>query len=430
MAASFCVALFHAAGAGMVCLLTTDCVLLAVDVVTHVVSYLQGWWEVHHAQQLAALEEEEDARLRRQPPPPVVPQDNHDNDGNDDGNDADPVLTPNQLRMQRMEQGHTKRMAILDTLIFGLQFLSHLLTIAHFLHIWSLHGLQLTLIDGVLALHLHSAISSASRQIAQRRNLHRIARHLDQTFADVTEMELRKHTNDVCCVCLCALSSHVKKVACGHMYHVHCLREVVERARSMETAKCPLCRASVLHGRRPGETPAAAATASNNHTTDNNDRTATRQESTAAAANANDWVPIEQTLPQPPAQGQAQEQLQQPQQPQQEALFRFSTDSILPSWVPFPNFSFEIVRRPAALPAEEPEEEEGRNGTSWIRRFLLLAGAVPMTPAEEAAAMEQLVDMFPQYDRADLMRELRQRGSIEGVAEAILTGVFTAGVPR
>jgi hypothetical protein len=108
----------------------------------------------------------------------------------------------------------------------------------------------------------------------------------------------------------------------------------------------------------------------------------------------------------------------QPEQ-QQQALFRFSTDAILPAWIPIPNFSFEIVRRP---PTPQPE-------TSWFRRLLLWTGAVPMTPAEEAVAAEQLVDMFPQYDRADLVRELRQRGSTEGVAEAILTGVFS-GVPR
>eukprot|EP01084_Bolivina_argentea_P243493 408177_1 len=42
---------------------------------------------------------------------------------------------------------------------------------------------------------------------------------------------------------------NVKKVSCGHLYHTHCLREVVERSRSIEEARCPLCRASVLGGR-------------------------------------------------------------------------------------------------------------------------------------------------------------------------------------
>ena len=126
-------------------------------------------------------------------------------------------------------------MAILETTIFPLQLLAYLLTVAHFLHIWSLHGVQFTLIDGVLALYLHSAIASA------------FARDLDGVFEDAAELELRKAmvSGDVCCVCLSSMTSHVKKVACGHLYHATCLGEVVERARSMEAALCPLCRASV-----------------------------------------------------------------------------------------------------------------------------------------------------------------------------------------
>ena len=52
-----------------------------------------------------------------------------------------------------------------------------------------------------------------------------------------------------------------------------------------------------------------------------------------------------------------------------------------------------------------------------------------MSPEEEAAALEQLVDMFPQYDRADLLAELRSRRSAEAVAESILLGIFP-GIPR
>ena len=58
-----------------------------------------------------------------------------------------------------------------------------------------------------------------------------------------------------------------------------------------------------------------------------------------------------------------------------------------------------------------------------------MAGAIPMSPEETAMYLDQLVDMFPQYDRADLLRELRMRGSSEAVVEAVLMGVFS-GVPR
>jgi len=50
-------------------------------------------------------------------------------------------------------------------------------------------------------------------------------------------------------------------------------------------------------------------------------------------------------------------------------------------------------------------------------------------PAEEARELEQLVDMFPQYERADLLRELRHRGSAELVADAVILGIFS-GVAR
>jgi hypothetical protein len=440
LAAAVCVALFHGAGWGMVWLLTTDCALLALDVMGHTLQYTAALWEVSQAAALSVLEEADennhhhnnnnhhDAGTR------AVRHDDYDEDGladRDDDNatewyevdgravsEEDEAATaaqpasdepsPNQRKIQRLEEHHARRMNVLDTTIFLTQICSHTLTIAHFLHIWSLHGVQWTLIDGVLGLHLHSAISSASRQIAQRRNLHRIARHLDDVFEDATVLELRKHTQDVCCVCLCGLSSHVKKVACGHLYHSHCLREVVERARSMETAKCPLCRACVLDGERQAFAAALVtgdAVVPRRVPDEGENRNANATEVAGEA-----HVPEPQLIPPPPPQ---------PEQQQQQALFRFSTDAILPAWIPIPNFSFEIVRRP---PTPQPE-------TSWFRRLLLWSGAVPMTPAEEAVAAEQLVDMFPQYDRADLVRELRTRGSTEGVAEAILTGVFT-GVPR
>jgi hypothetical protein len=155
-----------------------------------------------------------------------------------------------ERRIQVLEQEHNRRIVILETLVFYLQLAGHLLTVLHFLHIWTLHGIQFTLNDGVLCLHLHSVISAASRKICQRRNIYRIARDLDDVFSDATELELRKshQAGDVCCVCLSSMTMHVKKVACGHLYHTACLREVVERARTMEAAKCPLCRASLLDG--------------------------------------------------------------------------------------------------------------------------------------------------------------------------------------
>ena len=111
------------------------------------------------------------------------------------------------------------------------------------------------------------------------------------------------------------------------------------------------------------------------------------------------------------------------------ALFRFSTVGLLPTWLPLPAFSFEVVRRPTlgANPIGEDALQDPRQRQSVMRRLLLLAGVVSMTPEEEAVVMEQLVDMFPQYDRADLLRELRARGSAEDVVDeaSTMVGIHT-----
>jgi hypothetical protein len=338
--------------------------------------------------------------------------------------------------MEIMELAHTRRISVLETTVFSLQLLIYALTVCHFLHIWSLHGLQFTLIDGVLALHLQSAISSASKKIAERRNLHRIARDLDGMFEDATELDLRKAsaTGDVCCICLGTMAlGNVKKMRCGHLYHTHCLREVVERARSIETARCPLCRASVLDGRQPNNSASIAPTP----------------------------APLRNPLPEPTVpragtpepQRQTGDPVQQPNEPGEHALFRFSTEGILPAWLPLPAFSFEVVRRAPATAdpptvhdanaaANNNNAADGERGNavqqhrhleqaqqSFLRRIMQLAGAMPMSAEEEARALEQLVDMFPQFARADLMRELRERGSAEAVVETVFMGNFS-GVAR
>jgi len=474
VAASCCVALFHGAGWGMVILLTCDCALLAVDVISHILRHVTQTIDLKHSmsiQQLEArqlalhnqirqqeererehnnssleekseeetpvLEQKDNVETELKPTvetvgeeQPMRPRGGSESSQNTSieettsiqgGLEASPPLNPlleesRQMdqQMEVMEAQHTRRLGVLETAVFYFQLLAYTLTICHFLHIWTLHGLQFTLIDGVLALHLHSALSAAGKKIAERRNLNRIARDLDAMFEDATEIELTKSTDAFCCICLGTMSTgSVKKVGCGHLFHTHCLREVVERARSIEAAKCPLCRASVLNG-EPSESPPSDDEANNN-----NNGAGGREH----------------------------------------ALFRFSTEGILPAWMPLPAFSFEVVRRPTAdattttntaqttvadesnnddnaTNPEPPQQaaqrappQQQRPQRSFFRRLLILTGVAPMSAEEESSALEQLVDMFPQYDRADLLRELRARGSAEGVVESVLMGVFQ-GVAR
>jgi len=79
--------------------------------------------------------------------------------------------------------------------------------------------------------------------------------------------------------------------------------------------------------------------------------------------------------------------------------------------------------------ASEFEDMLHENQGPFLRRLLGIIFAPQMSPEEESGALAQLVEMFPQYERDDLRRELQSRSSIENVAESILLGAFS-GLPR
>lgn len=484
-AATICAALFHGAGWSMVILLTCDCALLAVDVLTHLSRYMQQILEERHQLQLSDLERAQldlhtemrrqgsDANLSREQERPEREDESfvdisYEEDISLDYAVDDEVQSPDWREMSRqldrdmevMESIHARRLAIVEYTAFLLELTSLLLTIGHFLHIWSLHGVTFNLVDGVLALHLHSAISATGKKIIERRNHNRIARDLDCYFENASEIEMRKASacGDVCCICLGTMSmGNVKKIGCGHLYHTNCLREVVERARSIDAARCPLCRASIVDGRHQvcipvpneennGRAMFFAGFGNNNNQDARNTDNQDVQNRPVEEINSNNVVNQDAIVGGIIPNNNQNER----------ALFRFSTEGILPAWLPVPAFSFEVVRRPphgvdAAIPdVVQPQQQvpppqqdarteptnqqqqravEQRREPSFWRRLLLVAGAIPMSPEEEATAIAQLVDMFPQFDRADLLRELRDRGSSEAVVEAVLTGLFT-GVAR
>jgi CUE domain len=74
--------------------------------------------------------------------------------------------------------------------------------------------------------------------------------------------------------------------------------------------------------------------------------------------------------------------------------------------------SFEVVRRP-----------DNDTVNVWRRFF-------GMTEAEEQVALQRLSDMFPQYDNNELLTALRERGSDQLVAEAILGGALAPPMAR
>jgi len=510
-AAIVCTALFHGAGWSMVVLLTCDCVLLGVDVLTHLARFAQQALEEVHQRRLREIEARQirlQEEIRRNDVRNGSGDDNAgevvggsddgsgglEEDGNDEeekerdensyeeipcgetrdslnyegensnNDDSREASIRYEEQIEVLETTHQHHLGILDYTAFVLGLLASFLTICHFLHIWSIHGIAFNLVDGVLALHLHTAISAAGKKIVERRNHNRIARELDTFFEDANELEMRKASvaGDVCCICLGTMSmGNVKKVGCGHLYHTNCLREIVERARSIEAAKCPLCRASIVNGMQfsndnsqnggiPGMPPGVFIFGFGNNTQptvgrrnvqDNVDggvlQNRQQQEDNNRNNTNNGGGDVGRQDIEPLAGAQILN-------PNERPLFRFSTEGFLPAWLPLPALSFEVVRRPlvgtdadgdtnATLPQpivqQQPQPQQPQPQLSYYRRLLALAGAISMSPEEEALAASQLVDMFPQYDRADLLRELRDRGSITRVVEAVLSGTFS-GIAR
>jgi len=99
---------------------------------------------------------------------------------------------------------------------------------------------------------------------------------------------------------------------------------------------------------------------------------------------------------------------------------------------PAPTDAPDPIQTPMVHAREQQEQQQRPEPQdSLLRRIFVATGLLPaaLTPEQEQLALEQLTELFPQYKTADLLQSLRQRGSAQGVAEAVLLGLFV-GTPR
>jgi hypothetical protein len=454
-----CVSVFSDAGWNIIFLLTCDCIILGADVATHILRYELSVKEEAHRLQVSRLEERQLA-LRALRMERLVGASSshhggeimsarsnlHGDEGEEVLGDDDDLAYEDELHhldqmVQLYELAHASRQASIGTATFSFEIFSLCVSVMHLVHIWTLHGAAFRLVNAVLVLQMQSIVSLIGKKIAERRNALRVTREINSRFQEASDKDIRNAlaAKDVCCICLNSLSfGSVKKVRCGHLFHNNCLREVIERERSFAATKCPLCRTSIVVDHRQAMQDGHSGVMTGPGNIVNNDA-------------SNDGGGARATM--------RQTERAQNVNSGEQSLLRISTEHIMPSWLPIPAFAFEVVRRDTTVIAEpNPPPEAGwqrffrRGGqvqetnpnnndnnqiqhpevqqeTSFWRRLFILLGVIPMSPEEEAVALDQLVDMFPQYDRADLLRELRARMSSEAVAESILLGIFS-GVPR
>jgi autocrine motility factor receptor len=100
------------------------------------------------------------------------------------------------------------RSALVYHLEFAADLTLHCLTMCHYLHLWSLHGLQLQLLDGMLLLDVRLLLGAIRRRLRNHAAYRRLQRRLHSSFADAAPEQLGESR---CCICLDAM-----KVGAGH----------------------------------------------------------------------------------------------------------------------------------------------------------------------------------------------------------------------
>ncbi|KAG2482343.1 hypothetical protein HYH03_018731 [Edaphochlamys debaryana] len=136
------------------------------------------------------------------------------------------------------------------TAVFYLELIAdllHLFVYATFFAIVFMHyGLPLHLVRD-----LYSTFRNFRSRMHDFLRFRQVTARLDR-FPDANAEDLRR-CDGVCIICReeMAEAGTNKRLYCGHVFHLHCLRSWLERQQN-----CPTCRASVF--RRPGQPPAPA----------------------------------------------------------------------------------------------------------------------------------------------------------------------------
>merc|ERR1740138_1489586 len=95
-----------------------------------------------------------------------------------------------------------------------------------------------------LPIYMMADVIQVARKLASRlrsfRRYRRISTNMEARFADATDEEIE--SNEYCVICRDSLfeGSKAKKLACGHIFHIDCLRSWLVMQQV-----CPTCRAEI-----------------------------------------------------------------------------------------------------------------------------------------------------------------------------------------
>ncbi|XP_066377187.1 ERAD-associated E3 ubiquitin-protein ligase HRD1-like isoform X4 [Miscanthus floridulus] len=184
-------------------------------------------------------------------------------------------------------EGQWERKAVYTFYLELISDLVHLsLYMLFFIAIFLNYGVPLHLIR-----ELYETFRNFRIRIADYVRYRKIASNMNERFPDATAEEL--NASDATCIICREEMTTAKKLLCGHLFHVHCLRSWLERQHT-----CPTCRAPIIppdngrstsarqYGGQPGVQPAAGTDtpASEGAPGDNMSRRQAKLEAAVAAA--------------------------------------------------------------------------------------------------------------------------------------------------
>ncbi|EPS71683.1 hypothetical protein M569_03075 [Genlisea aurea] len=129
---------------------------------------------------------------------------------------------------------------------FFLDMMTMVMALAHYIHIWWLHGMAFHLIDAVLFLNIRALLSALVKRAKGFIKLRIALGALHGALPDATSEEIRIY-NDECAICREPMAK-AKRLSCKHLFHLTCLRSWLDQGLS-ESYSCPTCRKPLVTGR-------------------------------------------------------------------------------------------------------------------------------------------------------------------------------------
>lgn len=133
---------------------------------------------------------------------------------------------------------------------FLLDMMTLLMALAHYVHIWWLHGMAFHLVDAVLFLNIRALLSAIVKRVKGFIKLRIALGTLHGALPDATLEELQTY-DDECAICREPMAK-AKKLSCNHLFHLACLRSWLDQGLT-ENYSCPTCRKPLFIGRSENE---------------------------------------------------------------------------------------------------------------------------------------------------------------------------------